>query len=137
MKLKRVLKLASEFLLTMLVISTVVGSMALSASAQDDDRRGANLPISDTAKEVYVSGDLPNPPDKSGQQIVVDLVMGGLSYVKVITAVIGVLYITILGSQLLLAQGNEEDITKAKRGLIYALIAFLMISSMKASLSSW
>lgn len=102
------------------LISIFVNLSVLSAFAAD-----IWLPIS---KDVYERGDIPKPPEKTGQAILKDLVFGGLAYAKVIIGVVGILYITILGYQLVQAMGNEEDITKAKRGLIYTLIAFVMVS---------
>ncbi len=117
--MKKILKLFLEFAVVMALMSIFLNLSALSAFAL------SWLPI---YEGVYKQGDIPIPPDKSGQAILKDLVFGGLAYAKVIVGVIGVLYITILGYQLVQAMGNEEDITKAKRGLIYTLIAFVMVS---------
>ncbi len=78
--------------------------------------------------DVYEQADIPIPPEASGQEITKQLVFGALAYVKTIAAVIGILFITIMGFRLVIAQGNEEDITTARRGLIYSLIAFVLIS---------
>ncbi|MFH1284127.1 MAG: pilin [Candidatus Peregrinibacteria bacterium] len=83
------------------------------------------LPIS---PGVYESADIPHPPSGSGQDTVKQLVLGGLSYVKVLAGVIGIVYISLLGLKLLMASGDEEDISKARRGIVYALIAFVLIS---------
>lgn len=89
----------------------------------------ANLPISNETIGEFVKGDLPVPAvGQSGQETVKVLVLGGLVYLKAIVTVVGILYVTILGFQLVMAQGNEEDITTAKKGLIYAIIAFALIS---------
>ncbi len=79
-------------------------------------------------KEIYSGANIPDPGEKSGQAIVVSAVLGGLVYVKAFTVVVGILYISILGLRLILSSGNEEDITTARRGIIYALIAFVIIS---------
>lgn len=91
----------------------------------DSDSNLSHLPIS---KGIYETGDIPKPPEKTGQQILKDLVLGALAYAKVIVGAIGILYITILGYQLIHSMGNDEDIAKAKRGLIYTLIAFILVS---------
>jgi hypothetical protein len=127
---------AKVLLKNLLQITVVLGvasflinfSIIIPQAYADKIAADSYLPISNEAEQVYEGGDIVAPPDKTGQEIAKDLILGGLSYVKVIFGVVGIMYITILGYQLVQAMGNEEDITKAKRGLIYALIAFLMVS---------
>lgn len=89
----------------------------------------ALLPITDKAKEVFQGGNIPVPsPGKEGQQALQDLVLGALSYAKVILGVVGIFLITIIGLKLIFAGGNEEDVTKSKQGLIYAIVAFVLVS---------
>lgn len=88
----------------------------------------SSLPISDGAKDILTGSQIPTPPDKTGQEIAKDLVLGGLRYVKIVTVVVGILYITIMGYTLVTHGDNEEEVTKAKRGLTYTIIAFIMIS---------
>lgn len=88
----------------------------------------SSLPISPGGEKILHGADIPKPPDKTGQQIAKDLVLGGLRYVKIVTVVIGILYITIMGYTLVTHGDNEEEVTKAKRGLVYTIIAFIMIS---------
>ena len=125
-KILKILRTIGEFAAMMAVIAIVIkiGQFIDPAFAADPSA----LPISETAKNVYKTGSLPVPPEKSGQVILKDLVLGGLAYAKVIIGVVGILYITILGYKLVQASGDEEEITKAKRGLIYTLIAFVMVS---------
>lgn len=113
--MNKILRVVLEFLLVMGLITLLTN---LCAFAQF-------LPIS---PEVYEKADIPTPPSAEGQTIVKKLVLGGLTYVKAIVVAVGILYITILGFRLVIAQGDEEAITKAKRGLIYAVIAFVLIS---------
>jgi hypothetical protein len=54
--------------------------------------------------------------------------MSALGYTKVIVAAIGVLFITVMGYTLVTNSSNEEQITTVKRGMIYILIAFMMLS---------
>jgi len=124
-KIKNVLKFIGQLAVVMALITIVINISILGAQAASDK---SALPISETAKEVYKQGDIPIPPEKTGQAVLKDLVLGGLAYAKVIIGVIGIMYITILGYQLIQAMGEEEDITKAKRGLIYSLIAFVLVS---------
>lgn len=125
-KILKILRTIGEFAAMVAVIAIVIkiGQLIDPAFAADQSA----LPISETAKEVYKSGSIPVPPDKTGQAILKDLVLGGLAYAKVLIGVVGILYITILGYKLVQASGDEEDIAKAKRGLIYTLIAFVMVS---------
>ncbi len=80
--------------------------------------------------QVFTESGLPTPPGEGtdGQVIAVQLAFGALKYAKALTVVLGILFVTILGLQMVMANGNEEDITKSKRGLIYMIIAFLLIS---------
>ena len=88
----------------------------------------AYLPIDPGAKkDIYSS--IPQPPEGiTGQEAVKQLVFGILRYVKILTVVVAILFITIMGYGLITHGGNEEDVTKAKTGLTYAIIALVMIS---------
>lgn len=87
------------------------------------------LPISDKAKQIFGEGNIQMPPDgDTGQNTMVKLVLGGLGYVKTLTVVIGILYFTLLGYVLVSEGHNEEEVTKAKKGMIFMLIAFMGIS---------
>lgn len=123
-KIKRILKFIVQLSIVLAITTIALKISDLVVSAADYNL----LPLSNKAKEVYHSGGIPRPPEKTGQAILKDLVLGGLAYAKVIIGVVGILYITILGYKLVHAMGDEESITKAKRGLIYTLIAFVMVS---------
>jgi Type IV secretion system pilin len=125
-KILRFLRTIGELaaMMAVVVIIIKIGQLIDPAFAADQSA----LPLSDTAKGVYKDGALPTPPEKTGQVILKEVVMGALVYAKVIIGAIGVLYITILGYKLVQASGEEEEITKAKRGLIYTVIAFVMVS---------
>lgn len=88
----------------------------------------ANLPNLSDAQDIYKANQIPTPGDKAGQEIVTDLVLGALVYVKFITVAIGILYLSLLGFKLVALGDNEEEVEKAKKGLIYAIVAFIMIS---------
>jgi len=121
--MKKHLKIVVEFLIVMGLITILLNLNLLSAFAD------ALLPISDGAKNVYHQGDLQVPLSTGrGQDMAKDLVLGALTYVKVILAVIGILYVTILGFQLTISSSNEEDVTKARRGIIYLIIGLVMVS---------
>lgn len=123
-KTKKLVKLLFEFLLVMGIISI---SLHLSAFAQ-----GSFLPDSNEAVKVYTSGQVPgaeaNIAGKGGFDILKDVVLGGLQYVKILTVVVGILFITIMGYTLVTSGSSEEDVTKAKKGIIFTIIAFVMIS---------
>ena len=112
------------FLIQFVILSSIILIFShISALAKE------SLPITPEQITIYSKGNIPTPPEgKAGQQIMEDVVLKGLQYLKVIIAVIGILYITIMGYTLVQNGGNDEEVTKAKRGLIYALVAFLLIS---------
>ncbi|MBI4975643.1 hypothetical protein HZC20_03110 [Candidatus Peregrinibacteria bacterium] len=117
LRLKNGLRIILQFMLLMIAIFTILHFQAFAVDK--------SLPIPSAEYEKY---NIPKPPDKEGQLIVKDLVLGGLAYVKAIVVAIGILMISLLGLRLLMAYGEEEEISKARRGLIYALIAFVIIS---------
>lgn len=51
-----------------------------------------------------------------------------LQTIKVIIASVAFIYIIYLGVMLILAQGNETEITKQKKQLYYTFIAFVFIN---------
>lgn len=122
MKIKRIFKLIAQSLLVSALMLIFLQLNAASATS--------SLPISDATHDVYSgAGQIPSPPkDLTGQEIAETLVLQGLHYVKLIVVVIGILYITIMGYTLVTSGENEENVTTAKRGLTYAIVAFVMIS---------
>lgn len=114
--MKKAIRFLLEFGILMAIIYLFTGGLVFAQG---------HLPLD---SQIYEQGNIPVAPEKSGQEIVVDAVMGALGYVKTITVVIGILYITLLGFRLVIAGGNEEEVTKARRGLVYAIIAFVLIS---------
>lgn len=76
----------------------------------------------------YDKYNIPQPPKKEGQLIIVDLVMGALSYVKVLVGVAGIVMLVYLGYQLVMSSGEEESLGKVKKGFIYTLVSFVIIS---------
>lgn len=119
MKIKAIFKQVLQFTAVLALMTGVLHLTALAGS----------LPVDDSAHEIYEGGQIPAPPkDLSGQEIFETLIIEGLHYVKLIIVVMGILYITIMGYTLVTSGENEEDVTTAKRGLTYAIIAFVMIS---------
>ncbi len=122
--MKKILKTIAEFLVVMTAIVFFINIASLDVIAADN----AALPLTPGAESVYQSGNIMFPPAESGQEILKKVVLGGFAYAKVIIGVIGIMFIIILGMQLVFAMGKEEDVTKAKRGLTYAIVAFVMVS---------
>lgn len=119
MKIKTIFRQILQFVA---VIALMAGVLHLTALA-------SSVPISDSAHEIYEGSQIPTPPkDMEGSEILETLVIEGLRYVKLIIVVIGILYITIMGYSLVTSGENEENVTTAKRGITYAIIAFVMIS---------
>lgn len=119
-KTKGILKFIGQFLTVLALISLFTH---FSVFAKE------YLPISTGTKTIYAEGQIPNPAEgDDGQSILKKAILGGLQYVKIITVVIGILYITIMAYTLISEGHNDEDVSKAKRGIIYTLIAFMMIS---------
>ena len=79
-------------------------------------------------KEVLSSSDIPTPEGSDAIELTESLVLQGLKYVRYFIVVIGILYLTILGFSLVLGGGNEEEVTKAKKGMVFIIVAFVMIS---------
>lgn len=119
-----------RFLKLLLEICSVAGLMLLFLNISPLIAIAAQgyLPVGEGVEATFTASNIPTPPDKSGQAIIVELALKGLTYVKILIAVVAVLMISVLGAKLVLASGEEEDISKAKRGLIYSIIALAIIS---------
>jgi hypothetical protein len=110
------------FVLGLMGIALGISSfLAHSGMAQADSL----LPIT---KDIFEKSNIPKPPDKEGQQIVVDVIMGALSYVKVLVGVGGIVMLVFLGYKLVVSSGDEDSLGKVKKGFIYTLISFVIIS---------
>ncbi len=117
---RKALKFILEFSMLIVATTFVLQFTAFASSS---------LPMTDKAWQIYNASQIPAPPlDKSGQEIAKTAVLAGLRYVKLLVVVVGVLFITIMGYSLVISGHNEEDVTKQKRGLIYAILAFVLIS---------
>ncbi len=111
------IKIILKFLLvmtTILVVNSILGSSAF-----------AHLPITDP-QGIYK--ELPSPSvGEEGQIIAQKLVFNLLRYTKIIVAVIGILLITLMGFTMVTKADNEEEVKKAKTGLVYCILAFVLI----------
>lgn len=119
--MKQITKTFFQFLAVMAISVFLINSIALASS----------LPVTDGAKDIYRSNDIPSPEIGAGegQQALIEFIINGvLPYVKVLVGVAGLIFITLMGYTLVTASGNDEEISRARRGIIYTLIAFLIIS---------
>lgn len=74
-------------------------------------------------------GNLPGPSaDLTGQEMAVKLVETALKYAKILISIASVGIIIFMGVRLVVASGDEEVIKKSTTGLLYALIAFAIVS---------
>lgn len=118
--MRRYLPLIIRFAVVMLAILAFTHIAAFAVNNE-------TLPLDTAAKKVFTV--IPHPPEgTTGQEIAKQLIFGALRYVKILTVVVAILFITIMGYSLITHGGNEEDVTKAKTGITYAIIALLMIS---------
>lgn len=117
------MKKTAKFIMQLLVVMmSMTFALGLTALAKE------SLPISPGAETIYTENLVTPPKGVSGQTTAKNLILSGLEYVKILIAVIGIVYISIMGYTMVTNGENEEEVTKAKRGLIYTLIAFLLIS---------
>lgn len=120
-KIKKLARLIIEFTL---VTALMTAALHLSAFAAT-----SFLPVDNETIKVYGDGNIPSPSaTDGGQDILKKVVLGALKYVKILTVVVGILFFTIMAYTLVSEGHNEESVTKAKKGMIFTIIAFMMIS---------
>lgn len=120
-KVNKITKFILEFLFVMILMSLAIHFVAFAEASF--------LPVDDATRNIYKSGNIPSPnANDSGMDILKKAVLGGLKYVKIITVAVGVLMLTLMGYTLVTQGDNEEEVTKAKKGMIFTIIAFMMIS---------
>lgn len=119
--IKRILKIALEItLLTSVILLILNLPLALAADS---------IPIPDASK--YSAGGLPTPsqdPNVTGQDIIIEAIQTGIGYFKVLVGVVAVFFIILMGAKYVTSGGDEESVKKASNGLLYAVIAFAIIS---------
>jgi len=86
----------------------------------------ANLP--DSGKESFISSNLPVPSGSDGVSMFKEVVLSTASYVKTLAAVFGILMIVLIGVKMVVKSDDEDTITTSKKGLTYAIIAFVLLS---------
>ncbi|MEK7673463.1 MAG: pilin [Patescibacteria group bacterium] len=118
--IKKVAKFLAELTLVigLMLVTTQVTTVARSL-----------LPENKEFQEILMENQIPVPPaGDTGQETFKKFVLGGLAYVKILTVVVGILYITIMAFTLVSEGHTEDQVSNARKGLLYALLAFIMIS---------
>lgn len=118
--MKKIIKFGVE-LLTIMGLIFVFSHISVFATS--------SLPISDPAEQIFQGSNIPVPPSgEDGQKLVKDLVFRALSYTKIIVAVLGILFLTIIGYSLVVQGDDEAKVTDAKHAVTYTVIAFVLLS---------
>lgn len=119
--MKKISKVILQFLIVMGLIAIFTNIAAFAADPW--------IPTGGTnVDKIYKSAQLPVPDTTNSDKLIGEVVMSILNYTKVIVVAIGILFITVMGYTLVTNSDNEEKVTTVKRGMIYILIAFMMIS---------
>lgn len=114
--MKKIIFPIAQFLGLFLIISLALKLNAFAINT---------LPIEN---DIFLEGGIPVPPSGDGKEIARMIVFGALGYAKILAGVLGMIFLTIMGFRLVIRGENEEEITNTKRGFIFILIAFIMIS---------
>lgn len=108
--------------------ATPVGQ-PVSGENTEVDRETSTLPLPSDGAAIYEAGNLPVPPDnQEGFTTLETFVLGALGYLKPLVAIVGILYLTIAGYQMVVDGSEEGDIENAKKTITYVIIAFFIIS---------
>lgn len=118
--MKKTAKLLLQFLVVMGLITVFTNIHAFAVSALPGDQAATDV--------IYTEASLPVPGQTDSNAILGQVIMSGLAYTKVIIVAMGILFITIMGYRMVVGSDNEEEITNVKKGIIYTLIAFLILS---------
>lgn len=115
----------SKTLLQILILSTLIfGALHLSAAFAATTQTPL-LPLPDSG--IYQG--VPAPPaGTTGQDMVIAGVEKAVGYFKVLIGIVAVFFIIFMGAKLVTAGGNEEDVKKATKGLLFSILAFAIIS---------
>jgi cytochrome bd-type quinol oxidase subunit 2 len=119
--MKQLGKTLAQFLVVMAVSGLIISQVAVASY----------LEVPKEAYEIYSSSGIPAPDvaANQGQETVVKFIIEGvLPYVKVLAGVVGLVFITLMGYTLVTSSGNDEEISRARRGIVYCIIAFIIIS---------
>ncbi len=127
------LKICLQFLL---VFTLIGGGLYFTAPSEpvfaengEEEVPTSLLPVEEKAWGIYIEGGIPAPALGMGTEQILEIILTrGLRYVKLIVVALGILFITIAGYTLVISGEKEEELTRAKSGLIYTIIAFVLIS---------
>jgi len=125
--MSKILKNIGQFLFLLCLISISTGAMQ--AYVVD----AASIPIDPGAISEFEKSSVPVPAggadgqDINGTELLIDVVFNALTYVKMIIAVVGLIYALLLGYTLITASGDEEVYTTAKKSLTYMIVGFVLI----------
>lgn len=114
---KKTVKFLCELsLMAVLMLIVIQWPIALAASSipLPSGSNYSTLPTPDTGME--------------GKAIAVAGVTKAIGYLKVLIGVIAIGFITFSGAKLVMSNGDEEAITKGRKGLLYSIIAFAIIA---------
>lgn len=115
MQIKSALKTMLQFSMVMSIIFVLTHLQAFAAPL---------LPF--TTGEYQ---NVPRPPEGlSGQKTITALALGVLRYVKILMGVVGILFISIQGFRIVIAEGEEEKVNTMRTGLVYTVIALVIVS---------
>jgi hypothetical protein len=120
-------KRISKIFLQFLVVSILIfGALHVSAAFAETAGTAKNLlPL--PGSDVY--GGVPAPPEgATGQDMVIAGVQKAVGYFKVLIGVVAVFFIIFMGAKLATAGGNEEEVKKATKGLLFSILALAIIS---------
>lgn len=119
------LKKISKFLITLLPVLMIVGSIGvlnIATAADDSGKSGISV-------EALCNGEngLPCPEGDTGEKMAKNLVGKIVDNTRYIIGAIAILLIVISGVKLVFAQGNEEVLTKQTSALIFGVMGLFMV----------
>lgn len=85
----------------------------------------AYLPLPDADKYGNIAV---APEADSGQEMVIKVIERAIGYAKVLVGIAAIFIIVAMGAKIATSSGNEENVSKATKGLMYSIAAFAVIS---------
>ena len=126
--IKKEMKIISKLLAKFILVS-FLSILAITATVHADENSDKFQWFANDYEKILDTADIPTPGETNDRGGILEtLVLQGLIYVRYFTVIIGILFLTILGYTLIAEGGSEEQVTKARKGIVFTLIAFLMIS---------
>jgi len=105
------------------LISTALYVSGVGLSAFAESSAFLPLPTADKYGNIVVA-----PSADSGQEMVVQVLQRIIGYAKVLIGIVSVFLIVAMGAKIATSSGNEENVTKATKGLMYSIGAFAIVS---------